>query len=75
MRWTITMLVAGFLTCCVADFQIGRPRTGRTPRRLETRDTADSEVRATNAQISKSADGEPARREAGKKTLTLARIE
>ena len=45
--------VAGFQTCCIADFQIGRaslfraPWNGARPAGLETRDTADSEVCAT----------------------------
>ena len=38
---------AGFQTCCIADFQIGRCRKTRTLASLETRDTADLEVCAT----------------------------
>ena len=43
------MRSAGFQTCCAADFQIGTPQAG-----LETRDTADLEVCATNQKLNKS---------------------
>ena len=39
---------AGFQTCCIADFQIGRRRDIEQHAGLETRDTADSEVCATS---------------------------
>jgi hypothetical protein len=37
---------AGFQTCCIADFQVGRTRDAAAG--LETRDTADLEVCATS---------------------------
>jgi hypothetical protein len=46
---------AGFQTCCIADFQVGGPRHNPSalksppPAGLETRDTADLEVCATNS--------------------------
>jgi hypothetical protein len=40
---------AGFKTCCIADFQIGRVRESAQLAGLETRDTADLEVCATLA--------------------------
>jgi len=45
---------AGFPTCCIADFPVGRPRADAGAQNLspsagwETRDTADWEVCATN---------------------------
>jgi predicted metal-dependent hydrolase len=39
---------AGFQTCCIADFQIGRSCDVVRPPGLETRDTADLEVCASN---------------------------
>jgi hypothetical protein len=38
---------AGFQTCCIADFQVGRAPDAPGPAGLETRDTADLEVCAT----------------------------
>jgi tetratricopeptide (TPR) repeat protein len=38
---------AGFPTCCIADFQVGRPCEIETSAGWETRDTADLEVCAT----------------------------
>ena len=38
---------AGFQTCCIADFQVGRAPDITESAGLETRDTADSEVCAT----------------------------
>ncbi len=54
---------AGF-TCCVADFQVGRgvPR----PPSLETRDTADLEVRATLHTCSATGRGRPVNPQAGR---------
>ena len=52
-RRKTTIRSAGFQTCCIADFPIGRPRQNpalrnvQRPAGLETRDTADSEVCAT----------------------------
>src|ERR1039458_4694804 len=40
---------AGFQTCCIADFQVGRVLENARPAGLETRDTADLEVCATVA--------------------------
>jgi uncharacterized membrane protein YgcG len=46
---------AGFQTCCIADFQVGRPRHNQNAQKcppiagLETRDTAGLEVCATNS--------------------------
>jgi hypothetical protein len=40
---------AGFQTCCIADFQVGRMLENARPAGLETRDTADLEVCATVA--------------------------
>jgi DNA polymerase III alpha subunit len=42
---------AGFQTCCIADFQIGRPSANLQPAGLETCDTADLEVCATTCCI------------------------
>jgi hypothetical protein len=38
---------AGFQTCCVADFQVGKAHNIQQHAGLETRDTADLEVCAT----------------------------
>jgi hypothetical protein len=38
---------AGFQTCCIADFQVGKALGIREFTGLETRDTADLEVCAT----------------------------
>jgi hypothetical protein len=38
---------AGFQTCCIADFQVGKTSTIVQSAGLETRDTADLEVCAT----------------------------
>jgi hypothetical protein len=35
---------AGFQTCCIADFQVGRVLENARPTGLETRDSADLEV-------------------------------
>jgi hypothetical protein len=40
---------AGFQTCCIADFQVGKVLENARPAGLETRDTADLEVCATVA--------------------------
>jgi len=37
---------AGFQTCCIADFQVGRVLENARPTGLETRDSADLEVGA-----------------------------
>jgi len=42
---------AGFQTCCIADFQVGRLLENARPAGLETRDTADLEVCATVAVL------------------------
>jgi hypothetical protein len=39
---------AGFQTCCIADFQVGRALVIVRAAGLETRDTADLEVCATS---------------------------
>jgi hypothetical protein len=43
---------AGFQTCCVADFQVGRAWNIARLAGLETRDTADLEVCATVVKFS-----------------------
>ena len=43
---------AGFQTCCIADFQVGRPHNLPRAAGLETRDAADLEVCATTGGTS-----------------------
>jgi hypothetical protein len=44
---TAGLCSAGFQTCCIADFQVGRTPAIMQSAGLETRDTADLEVCAT----------------------------
>src|SRR5437899_216998 len=46
-RTALNSRSAGFQTCCVADFQVGRPHFVSRHAGLETRDPADLEVCAT----------------------------
>src|ERR1019366_10313248 len=49
IRQDVPTRSAGFQTCCIADFQVGRVLENARPAGLETRDTADLEVCATMA--------------------------
>jgi hypothetical protein len=49
IRRAVLVRSAGFQTCCIADFQVGRALEVVRPAGLETRDTADLEVGATVA--------------------------
>jgi hypothetical protein len=49
---TASLCSAGFQTCCIADFQVGRTSAIVQSAGLETRDTADLEVCATGVAAS-----------------------
>ena len=49
---------AGFQTCCIADFQVGRVLENALPAGLETRDTADLSVSASLRRDRAEAGGE-----------------
>jgi hypothetical protein len=51
IRQDVPARSAGFQTCCIADFQVGRVLENARLAGLETRDTADLEVCATVAVL------------------------